>query len=311
MKPEELGSFLSVSGQLAGKLEEGVDLSKLVYYQIGGKAELLFTPKKIEDLEMVFSKWKEHPVPVYILGWGSNVLIPDEGLSGLVLRMKFLETEIEQIDDETLRLGASLGCSSLLKAAQERGYGGLSRLTGIPGSVGGMVAMNAGTHLGEIGEVVDEVSVFSFKTGAVTQRKLSYGQDFSYRKNHFLKEQELILSAKLKVFPEDPARVQSEIKELYQRRKETQPVEYPSCGSVFKNPKNSALKAWQVMDQVGLRGYGIGAAQFSEKHSNFIINRGGAKASEVRALIELAKKRAREELGIELEEEVRVIHEHR
>lgn len=294
--------------KLEGSVDYDFPLSKITYYRIGGPAKVLVTPKTMSDLESISKYVSEIRSRFFILGWGSNLLFSDQGFDGVVIRMKHLFNEIQEMPGNILRVGASVGASSLLRRAQEKGYGNLARLTGIPGSMGGMVAMNAGTHLGEIKDLVIKVETVRIGESVKSLEVREYfpnEKSFSYRKNHFLSENEIVTQVELKYQPESPEKVKSEIEELYQRRKQTQPVDYPSCGSVFMNPKGK--NAWQVIDQLGLRGHRIGNAQFAEKHSNFIINLGGAKAEEVMELIALAKQRAKDELGIELEAEVKVI----
>lgn len=296
--------------ELQGSIEFNGPLSRYTYYQIGGPASVLFTPKSLSDLEWISKRIAQLGVPYFVLGWGSNILFPDEGFYGVVIRMKSLGTQVAVSEPGVLELGASVGGSTLLRKAQAEGWDGLAHLTGIPGSVGGMVAMNAGTHLGEFKDCALRVETVRIGVaGAALEpvvRELAPG-DFSYRRNHFLQPGETVTRAWVRYTPADPASVKTLIDELYQRRKATQPVDLPSCGSVFMNPREAGMHAWQVLDKLGLRGHRIGNAQISEKHSNFIVNLGGAQASEVRALIELAKRRAREELGIELHEEVRIL----
>ncbi len=176
--------------------------------------------------------------------------------------------------------------------------------------------MNAGTHLGEMARLVSRIETVTIGASDDQMAVNTFfpdSQSFSYRRNHFLKPQDLVTHIELHYEPESPATVKSTIDDLYQRRKLTQPVDYPSCGSVFMNPKGKSgeggtgLNAWQVIDQLGLRGHRIGNAQISEKHSNFIINLGDARASDVMALIELVKSRSLKELGIEMHEEVKII----
>ena len=301
--------FESIAKEMEGALEFDAPLSKISYYRIGGPAAVLVTPKTMKDLTLISNTIVKTGARFFILGWGSNLLFPDEGFDGVVIRMKHLFAEIEELPGNYLRVGASVGASTLLRRAQENGYGNLARLTGIPGSVGGMVAMNAGTHLGEIKDLILKVETVKIADQVVENLKIHThvpsAQSFSYRKNHFLSPGELVTHVELQYQPEAPSRVKAEIDDLYQRRKQTQPVDFPSCGSVFMNPKGTS--AWKVIDQVGLRGHRIGDAQFAEKHSNFIINLGTAKASDVKALITLAKQRVKEQLGIELQEEVRII----
>jgi len=295
-----------------GSIEFEAPLSKSTYYRIGGAAEVLVTPKSSNgdfgDLELIHRALRETGARVFLLGWGSNLLFSDEGFHGLVVRMKHLFTGLDEKEAGVLRVGASVGGSTLLRKAQDRGYGGLHHLTGIPGSIGGMVAMNAGTHLGEMKASCLRVRSVNLREPSLSVREHSMSDaSFSYRHNHFLAPDDLVIDTELGYREEDPAQVKTQIDELYRRRKETQPVDYPSCGSVFMNPRESGLHAWQVIDRLGLRGHRIGDAQFAEKHSNFIINLGAARASDVKALIALAKQRALDELGITLKEEVKIV----
>ena len=163
--------------------------------------------------------------------------------------------------------------------------------------------MNAGTHIGETMTRLRRVEAFDFKTLS----EVTYQAEelrFEYRKNLFLPHTSLVYSAEWEITPGDPAAIKAIVDLTLARRKATQPLDFPSCGSVFKNPKSSGRQAWQVIDQLGLRGHRIGNAQIAEMHSNWILNLGGAKAADVRALIGLVQQRSREELGIEMEAEV-------
>jgi len=299
-----------VSSRFSGQVELNADLSKAAYYRIGGRARVMITPREFSDLELLHELFLQNPVPYFILGWGSNLLFSDENYEGVMIRMKHLFTGIEEVGEGVLRVGASVGANVLLRVASEKGYGGLARFTGIPGSIGGMVAMNAGTHLGEMSGVIRKSEWVNLGEPAerlVLHSRIHGANDFSYRKNHFLKPGDLLTHIELSYQREEPAQLKAEIDSLYQRRKATQPVEYPSCGSVFMNPKETGLRAWEVVEKLGLRGHRIGNAQISEKHPNFIVNLGGAKSAEVRSLIDLVKTRARSDLGIELHEEVRIL----
>lgn len=298
----------SIRTSFQGELLINAPLSKVAYYRIGGKAQVLATPRSFDDLQRIHGMIQETGVPYFIFGWGSNLLFSDDGFRGVVIRMKHLFTECEELDSSTLKLGASLGTSLLLKSASENGYGGFERLTGIPGSVGGMVAMNAGTHLGEIKDLLIKTEYVSFNDPQLkVKTRVHEASDFSYRHNHFLKPDDVVTHTYAKFTRAVPATVKKTIDELYARRKATQPVDYPSCGSVFMNPREAGLHAWQVVDKLGLRGHRIGNAQISEKHSNFIVNLGGATARDVSALIDLVKSRAQSELGIQMKEEVKLV----
>ncbi len=283
-------------------------LSRHTYYRIGGPARILAVPKSPEDLRLLSEGLRVTASPFWILGLGSNVLVSDSGLAGVVIKLGRINLEIASVEPSRIRTGASVAISTLLRRAAQEGWAGLEFLTGVPGSVGGAIAMNAGTHLGETQGRAISVEAFELlpKVGEDPLRTYSASElSFEYRKNKFLTSSSIVLSAEWTVDPARPENVKKLIDETLARRKTTQPVDYPSCGSVFKNPKDSGQSAWQVLDQLGLRGHRLGGAQIAEKHSNFIINLGDARASDVAALIDLAKSRAQSELGITLEEEVK------
>lgn len=305
--------FTERAAGFSGQLSFDEPLSKHTYYRIGGPARVFAIPKSLDDLKWLAEGIAATGVPVFVLGSGSNLLASDAGFAGLVVRASRIDISIETVGPvgalgsaQRIRTGGSVAVSTLLRKAAQEGWGGLELLTGIPGSVGGVVTMNAGTHLGEAKDRLRKVEVFEL-LGASS--RVFEAQDFKYeyRRNSYLPKQSVIVSAEWDVRLEDPVKVKTRIDETLARRKSTQPLDYPSCGSVFKNPLSHGLSAWQVIDKLGLRGYRVGGAQFSEKHSNFIVNLGGATASDVLALISLAKARAQKELGVVLEEEVMVL----
>ena len=282
-------------------------LWKHTYYRIGGPARFLAIPRSREDLQELGQMIRDSGSKYVFLGLGSNCLMPDEGFDGYVIKTGRLNLEVTA-EGSRLTTGTSVAISSLLRRACREGWGGLEFLTGIPGSVGGAVRMNAGTHLGETVTRLRRVEAFDFKSlSAVTY--LGEALHFEYRKNLFLPPTTLVYSAEWEITPGDPATLKSLMDLTLARRKATQPLDFPSCGSVFKNPKSSGRQAWQVIDQLGLRGHRIGNAQIAEMHSNWILNLGGARAADVRALIDLIQRRAREELGIEMEAEVVLIRQ--
>jgi UDP-N-acetylmuramate dehydrogenase len=294
----------SFSGEL--KWEE--PLAKYTYYQIGGPATLLATPKTEADLELLASCISTcgSGVKYFVLGAGSNILVSDKGFDGIVIRIGKMNTEIRRLNPEEnfIEVGGGAMISSFLRRAMHDGWGGLEFLAGIPGTIGGAVKMNAGTHLGETQSRLRKVTAALLTSPLVWNHFEGDALKFQYRKNLFLPDEALVWSTIWEMTPLEATRVKHVITETLLRRKQTQPVDFPSCGSVFKNPKESGMSAWQVLDKLGLKGHQIGNAQIAPKHSNFIINLGGAKAKEVRSLIELAKSRAKNELGITLQEEV-------
>ena len=305
--------FKDHAARLTGQLSFDEPLSKHTYYRIGGPASVFAVPRSLQDLQWLSEGIRATGIPVFVLGSGSNLLVSDEGFAGLVVRAGRLDLGIDPIGASgdlgqplRIRTGGSVAVSTLLRRAAHDGWAGLELLTGIPGSIGGVVTMNAGTHLGEAKDRLRRVEAFDLLQSS-TRVFDSTEFKYEYRKNHFLPQGSIVMSAEWEVRLEEPALVKARIDETLLRRKTTQPLDYPSCGSVFKNPHSHGLSAWQVVDRLGLRGHRIGGAQFAQKHSNFIVNLGDASASDVKALIALAKERALKELGVLLEEEVMVL----
>lgn len=296
--------FAENQSRFSGQIFFNEPLSKHTYYRIGGPASVLVFPKTREDIAWIGEGLRETGLPSFIMGAGSNVLVSDRGFRGVAIRATKLNIGIAS-EKTRLVTGGSVAVSSLLRRAATEGWAGLEFLAGVPGLIGGVVRMNAGTHLGEAAGAIRRVQAVTFDG-----QQLEYSGSelkFQYRNNLFLPREAVVWEAEWEIRLEDPAQVKASIDETLARRKATQPVDFPSCGSVFKNPEGH--RAWQVVDQLGLRGHRIGDAQFAEKHSNFIINHGGARAADVRALIELARTRAQAELGIHLEEEVMYVGE--
>jgi UDP-N-acetylmuramate dehydrogenase len=308
----ELGWFRENLGRFSGQLSFDEPLSKHTYYRIGGPAAVFAFPKTLDDLRWLSEGIRATGIPFFILGAGSNLLVSDAGYDGLVIRATRINLEIMGLGEASaagslrIRTGGSVAVSTLLRRAAQDGWGGLELLTGIPGSIGGVVTMNAGTHLGEAKDRLRRIEVFDLTGESAADLRVFEAGDFKYeyRKNRFLPQGGVVWAAEWDVRVEEPSKVKARVDETLGRRKATQPIDYPSCGSVFKNPRAHGMSAWEVVDKLGLRGHRIGSAQFAEKHSNFIINLGGATAADVQALIELAKERAQRELGVALEEEV-------
>lgn len=298
--------FQERASQFTGPILLDEPLAKHTYFRIGGPASILVMPKGLDDLKLIAQGIAETSTRFFIMGQGSNLLVADAGFEGLVIRTQKMNLETRLEGGARLITGASVAVSSLLRKCSGEGWGGMEFLTGIPGLMGGVIKMNAGTLIGEAGGHVKKVRSYSLGQWPWKEANVFEGKDlqFEYRKNFFLPASDVVWEVEWEITQETPEAVRTKIQNILDRRKSTQPLDYPSCGSVFKNPKASGLSAWQVIDKLGLRGHQIGEAQFSEKHSNFILNLGGAKATDVKALIDLAKKRAKEELRIELEEEV-------
>ena len=206
-----------------------------------------------------------------------------------------------------LRAGCSITVAQLLRYCGQNGLSGLEFLVGVPGNVGGVLTMNAGTKTGEAAVAIESLDTFHIETHKIShyeKRQMSY----SYRCQHFLSPQEIILEGRFKVTEENPQVLQTRISKMLSDRKATQPLDKPSCGSVFKNPDPAkGLWAWKLIADAGLRGERRGQAQISEVHTNFIINLGGAKSSDVKELIKLAKETVQNRFGVLLEEEVKIV----
>ncbi|MBI3544049.1 MAG: UDP-N-acetylmuramate dehydrogenase [Deltaproteobacteria bacterium] len=292
-----------------GLIRENVPLAPLTYYKIGGPARWFAQPTSLEELGQVADFLASNRMPYFVLGAGSNVLLDDAGFDGLVLGTTKLDPSLDSSDPskEVLTVGASVPVIQLLRACMREGISGFELLVGIPGNMGGVFAMNAGTRLGEIEKAIVELTLYDLATKTsrtLPRARLSYG----YRSQRFLGPHELIVGGKLRGTRSEPKKVQDEVQALLAARKKAQPIDKPSCGSVFKNPDPAkGVHAWKVVADVGLRGHRIGGAQVSELHTNFIVNLGGATASDVRALIDEAKARAKDRLGVTLEEEVQIV----
>ncbi len=299
MKPLSIETL--VKNGFSGNAKTHEPLAPHTYFKIGGPAEILLQPENDRDLELI-AEWREGK-PVTILGAGSNVLISDEGLRGVVVKTDRLNRSFTTAQNR-IRMGAGYSSGAFVREAARAGWGGLEWMVGIPGTVGGMICMNAGTFLGETKDSVVEVELYDI---AHAKKRVVALPDlvFKYRANTFIKSTELVTWATFQFTESEPALLQKKIQDLLKRRKDAQPVDLPCCGSVFKNPKE--MSAWKVVETLGLRGLRIGDAQISEKHANFIVNRGAAKAADVLQIIEIVQAKAKSTLGIILEPEVKVL----
>lgn len=285
-------------------------MSKHTSWRVGGPAEIFFKPASLDDLSR-FLRELDADTPVFWLGLGSNLLVRDGGLKGAVISGTGAFRELEKIgvedDNESphrlVRVGASVPCTRLARQCIRWGYGPSEFFAGIPGTVGGALAMNAGAHGGETWERVRAVTTID-RRGEVHQRA---PDEFTigYRSVSG-PALEWFLSAVMEFDPSvDPS--MDVLKEMLARRKSTQPLGLPSCGSVFRNPPGD--HAARLIESAGLKGHRIGGAEVSTKHANFIINRGGASAAEIEALIEHVKQTVAAVHGIELVHEVRIVGE--
>ena len=273
-------------------------------FRIGGPARRMACPVSAEQLVLLYEFARECGARPLMIGNGTNLLVPDEGLDRLVIDTTGLGTLETGPEPETIMAGCGVSLARLASFACQQGWTGLEFAHGIPGTVGGGLTMNAGAYGGELRQVVRQVRVLVPEEGI---RTLS-GEEmaFGYRRSLLTQNPEIVaLSAVFSLTPGDPAAIRQRMQELMQKRKESQPLEWPSAGSTFKRPEG--YFAGTLIDQCGLKGLTVGGAQVSEKHAGFVINRGGATCADVLALIEEIQKRVWEARGVRLEPEVRII----
>jgi UDP-N-acetylmuramate dehydrogenase len=287
---------------LEDRVRFDVPMSRHTSLRVGGPADALATPADRDELAALLRLCQRHELPVSLLGSGFNTLVQDGGLDGVVVQLKKLRV-LEQRGERRVFAEAGVSHASLTRFCVQRGLAGLEFGCGIPGTVGGWVAMNAGIGSREVENVVIAIELMSAE-GVCTSLPRDV-LDFGYRELRGLARGSVIVSALLGVSPSDPARVRAEVDRLLARRGETQPLDVPSCGSVFRNPPGDF--AGKLIEQAGLKGERIGGAQISPVHANFIANLGDATAADVLALVELARKRVRETSGVDLETEVKIV----
>jgi UDP-N-acetylmuramate dehydrogenase len=269
--------------------------------RVGGNAEALCFVEDLVTLERILVYGRERDIPCLVIGKGSNLLVTDQGVRGLVILLRGELASIER-SGERLFAGAGLPLSKLLHCCRKQGLGGLEFLAGIPGTVGGAVAMNAGAWGKETAGAVQEIRIMVPSGEVITMNHSELS--FSYR--HLLLPQgAVIATAVFRCSPETPAAVSERLQHYMALRKSKQPLEYASAGSVFKNPPKDY--AGRLIEMVGLKGCRVGGAMISPKHANFIVNTGGARASDVLALMEMARRKVKADTGIELEPEMRVV----
>ena len=285
------------------QLKEGELLSSHTTFRIGGAAKYFAVPKNKEEIMEAVDFAIVKDLPYYILGKGSNVLFADEGYPGVVIEIGAGMETVERIGDTGIRAQAGVSLSALAAFAARKGLSGLEFAGGIPGTLGGAVTMNAGAYGGEMKDVIVSAKVMD-KEGAVQELSCEELQ-LGYRTSIVQKKQLVVLEAEFLLKPGTTEEIQNTMKELNAKRREKQPLEYPSAGSTFKRPEG--YFAGKLIMDAGLRGYRVGDAQVSEKHCGFVVNRGKATCAEVIQLIEDVQKEVKEQFGVQLEPEVRII----
>ena len=293
-------SLLERLPAVRGRLSEGASLAKVTWFRVGGPAEVLFKPADVADLQSFLAGCPED-VPVTVLGVGSNLLVRDGGIPGVVIRLGRAFAEIRTEGTHVFAGAASLDLNVAL-AARAAGIAGLEFLSGIPGTVGGACRMNAGAYGSELATVFESATALDRKGEMHRLSKADMG--FTYR-HSAVPADWIFCGAELIGSAGDPAQIQQRLNEIQSAREESQPVRARTGGSTFVNP--AGHKAWQLVDQAGCRGLTLGGAMVSEKHCNFLINTGNATAAEIEALGEMVRKRVLDKSGIELAWEIKRI----
>jgi UDP-N-acetylmuramate dehydrogenase len=288
---------------LEDRIRFGVPLSKLTSLRLGGPAEALATPADRAELARLLSLCALHRIPHWVLGKGFNTLALDGGADGVAIQLSRFR-RLEERPGGALRAEAGVSHGRLTRFCVERGLAGLEFGAGIPGTVGGWTAMNAGIGQREVKDAVLEVEVMS-PTGTWVRHLSRESLRFTYRALRGLAPGSVVVSTLFGVTPSTPEAVRAVIDPQMVRRSATQPLELPSCGSVFKNPPGDF--AGRLIEAAGLKGLRVGGAEISTVHANFIVNRGGARAVDVLALIDRARTAVREATGMTLETEVRIV----
>ena len=280
----------------------GEPMSKHTSFRIGGNAEAMAFPKNREELSLLLN-WSglldRKPV---ILGAGTNVLAPDEGMEGLIICLKDCLDGIERLDDRRIRVMAGVTLSRAAVFAASQSLSGLEFAHGIPGTLGGGVYMNAGAYGGDLGSVCREVELMDFRGNLYT--RTGEEMDFSYRHSCLETEPAIVVSAVLELEPGKEEDIRGRMKELQTKRLASQPLNLPSAGSAFKRPAGGYAAA--LIEQAGLKGFRVGDAAISEKHAGFAVNLGGATAADVKRLLEEVSRRVEAHSGIRLEPEIRI-----
>lgn len=282
----------------AGRLTPDAPLAPLVWFKSGGNAEWLFEPKDADDLSN-FLAALEPDVPVMALGLGSNLIVRDGGVPGVVVRLGKPFAAVERLDEVTLRCGGGASGILVSSTARDAGIGGLEFLRSIPGTVGGFVRMNGGAYGRETADILVECEVV-LRSG---ERKILSRDDLGYSYRHSaLPEGAVVIAATFRGTPGDLVAISAEMDRIAAAREASQPLRTRTGGSTFKNPPGD--KAWRLVDAAGCRGLTRGGAQVSEKHCNFLINTGSATSGDIEALGEDVRRRVRETQGVELEWEI-------
>jgi UDP-N-acetylmuramate dehydrogenase len=299
------GEYKNLFSKIYNKSQIQLDarMSENIYFKVGGPVDILLTPNNVQQLKETITICKENEIPFYVIGNGSNLLVKDGGIRGVVIKLCELN-KIELIGNKIVA-----ECGALLKdvsmEATEGALSGFQFACGIPGSVGGAVFMNAGAYDGEISFVIESAKVLddNQEIKILSKEELNLG----YRQSLVMKNGYIVISATFSLIPGEKEKIQARVDELTTRREDRQPLEYPSAGSTFKRPEG--FFAGKLIEDAGLKGFSIGGACVSIKHAGFVINKGNGTAKDVLDVIYHVRDEVKKQFGVDLYPEVRILGE--
>ena len=271
-------------------------------FRIGGNARRFACPKSTEELHTLLDLAEEAEIPFLVIGNGSNLLVSDSGIDKLVIYTGSID-QMQLLEGDRILAAAGVSLARLAVFAKNHALTGLEFAHGIPGSLGGAVCMNAGAYGGDMSQVITEVTAWLPDRGVCTLT--AQEADLSYRHSYFSNHRGVVLSAVMQLKTGSEEEIRAQMEELIRRRREKQPLEFPSAGSTFKRPEGHFAGA--LIEQCGLKGVGVGGAEVSEKHAGFVINKGGATCSDVLRLIEKIRADVLEKTGVSLEPEIKMV----
>lgn len=282
-----------------GKIERDISLDRFTTYRVGGIAAAIVYPKNVDNLKKLLEKIKSNNIPYKILGFGSNLLFSSKRYEGILIKLDEFD-DVEFFSSTKVRVGAGYSLTKLSMQAAKKGLAGLEFAAGIPGTIGGAVFMNAGAYKSDMGYIVQDVTVLTpeLKIIKLENREMNFHYRSSFLQTH---PGYICLEAVLRLDKGDKTAIEEVIRDRRKRRMESQPLNYPSAGSVFRNPEG--MFAGKLIEDLGLKGFQIGGAMVSEKHANFIINYDHASSEDIKNLIDYVREKVKKEYQVELKVE--------
>ncbi len=284
----------------AEQIQLDAKMSEHIYFKVGGNVDILLMPDSVEQVKKTVDICKEHSIPYYVMGNGSNILVKDGGIRGVVIKLCDINTI--EVKDNMIAAGCGALLKDVSKTASDNSLTGFEFACGIPGSVGGAVFMNAGAYDGEISFVIDHVEAINDKNEIIILNNEQL--DLGYRHSIIMEKGYIVINAVFKLKHGDSGKIVNRVNELTVRREERQPLEYPSAGSTFKRPEG--YYAGKLIQDAGLKGYTVGGACVSEKHAGFVINKNNGTAKDIIGVIRHVQEEVKKQFGVELHPEVRI-----